>query len=72
MTIKTLLKRFNFVPGFIGSMGIYTLLGYLTRIPLPMRFGVVLQVFIITVLMCLISAAIAIRKLQSADPADVF
>ncbi len=54
--MKTLLKRFN----------------YMTRIPLPMRFGVVSQVFIITILMCLISAAIAMRKLQSADPADVF
>ena len=62
----------GFVPGFLGSLGIYTLLGYLTRIPLPMRFDVVSQVFIITILMCLISAAIAMRKLQSADPADVF
>ncbi len=62
----------GFVPGFIGSAGIYALLGYLTRIPLPMRFGVASQVFIITILMCLISAAIAMRKLQAADPADVF
>ncbi|MDJ0690773.1 MAG: ABC transporter permease DevC [Xenococcaceae cyanobacterium MO_188.B32] len=62
----------GFIPGFIGSIGIYTLLGYMTRIPLPMRFDVVSQVFILTILMCLISAAIAIRKLQSADPADVF
>lgn len=62
----------GFIPGFIGSAGIYALLGYLTRIPIPMRFGVVSQVFILTVLMCLVSAAIAMRKLQSADPADVF
>lgn len=62
----------GFVPGFIGSAGIYALLGYLTRIPIPMRFGVVSQVFILTVLMCLVSAAIAMRKLQAADPADVF
>ena len=62
----------GFIPGFIGSQGIYTLLGYMTRIPLPMRFDVVSQVFILTILMCLISAAIAIRKLQSADPADIF
>ena len=62
----------GFVPGFVGSIGIYALLGHMTRIPLPMRFGVVSQVFILTILMCLLSAAIAIRKLQSADPADVF
>ncbi|GAB4549285.1 MAG: ABC transporter permease DevC [Pleurocapsa sp.] len=62
----------GFIPGFVGSAGIYALLGYLTRIPIPMRFGVVSQVFVITILMCLVSAAIAMRKLQSADPADVF
>jgi putative ABC transport system permease protein len=67
-----ILAVLGFIPGFTGSIGIYALLGHLTRIPLPMRVGVASQVFIITVLICLISAAIAIRKLQSADPADVF
>jgi putative ABC transport system permease protein len=29
-------------------------------------------IFILTTLMCSISASLAIRKLQSADPADIF
>jgi putative ABC transport system permease protein len=37
-----------------------------------MRADIALQVFILTLLMCLISGAIASRKLQSADPADIF
>ena len=62
----------GFVPGLTGAMGIYALLGHLTRIPMPMQVGVASQVFTITILICLVSAAIAIRKLQSADPAEVF
>ena len=37
-----------------------------------MKAAVAWQVLIATVLMCLISSAIAMRKLRSADPADVF
>ncbi|MBW4539466.1 MAG: ABC transporter permease DevC [Myxacorys chilensis ATA2-1-KO14] len=62
----------GFLPGFACSVGMYGLLGNLTRVAIVMRFDVALQVFILTLLMCLISAALAVRKLQSADPADVF
>jgi putative ABC transport system permease protein len=37
-----------------------------------MRLGVGLQVFSMTLVMGVLSAAIAVRKLQAADPADVF
>jgi putative ABC transport system permease protein len=62
----------GFLPGFACSIGMYGLLGSLTRVAIVMRIDVALQVFVLTLLMCLISAAIAVRKLQSADPADVF
>lgn len=67
-----ILAVLGFIPGFTCSIGMYTLLGNLTRIPIVMRADVALQVFILTGLMCSISAAIAVRKVQSADPADVF
>lgn len=67
-----ILGVFGFLPGFGCSIALYGLLGNLTRIAVLMRPDVALQVFILTLLMCLISAAIAVRKLQSADPADVF
>lgn len=67
-----ILAVIGFVPGYATSFGMYKLLGALTRIPLAMKTFVASQVLIATVLMCLISAAIAIRKLRSADPADIF
>jgi putative ABC transport system permease protein len=67
-----ILAVLGFIPGFSFSIGMYALLETLTRMPLGMETGVAMRVLAMTVLMCLISAAIAIRKLQSADPADVF
>jgi putative ABC transport system permease protein len=67
-----ILAVIGFAPGYATSFGMYKLLGTLTRIPLAMKTTVSIQVLIATVTMCLISAAIAIRKLRSADPADIF
>ncbi|MBF2005747.1 MAG: FtsX-like permease family protein [Chlorogloeopsis fritschii C42_A2020_084] len=67
-----ILAVLGFIPGFACSIGMYGLLGNLTRIPILMRLDVALQVFTITVVMCLVSAGVAMRRLQSADPADVF
>ncbi len=67
-----ILAVLGFIPGFTGSIGIYALLAHLTGIPVSMGVRLASQVFIITVLMCFISGAISMGKLQSADPADVF
>jgi putative ABC transport system permease protein len=37
-----------------------------------MTYERVIQVLILTIIMCLISGAIAMRKLDLADPADIF
>jgi putative ABC transport system permease protein len=37
-----------------------------------MRVDVAVTVFALTILMCLVSGAIASSKLRAADPADVF
>ena len=62
----------GFIPGFVASIGLYQLLFMLTRIPLTMKVSVAIQVFILTLVMSIISGAIATNKLRSADPADVF
>ena len=67
-----ILALLGFLPGYAVSLGMYELLAILTNIPIRMRSAVALQVFIATVAMCMISAAIAMRKLRAADPADVF
>ncbi|MEM7552932.1 MAG: ABC transporter permease DevC [Cyanobacteria bacterium P01_A01_bin.84] len=67
-----ILAIMGFVPGFVTSIGLYQLLVNLTKIPLAMRASVAIQVFILTVVMCILSGAIATTKLRSADPADIF
>lgn len=62
----------GYIPGFIATLGMYRLLSNLTRLDLIMTVNLALTVFILTLTMCLISAAIASNKLRAADPADVF
>ncbi|MEA5504676.1 ABC transporter permease DevC [Halotia wernerae UHCC 0503] len=62
----------GYIPGFITTVGMYQLLTTLTRLELIMSINLALTVFILTLAMCLISAAIASNKLRAADPADVF
>ncbi len=67
-----LLAVLGYIPGFVASLGMYQLLTVLTRLELLMQWDLALTVFGLTLAMCLISAAIASKKLHSADPADVF
>jgi putative ABC transport system permease protein len=62
----------GYIPGFIATLGMYQLLTNLTRLELIMTINLAVTVFILTLAMCLISAAIASNKLRAADPADVF
>jgi len=62
----------GFIPGLIGSWGLYVFAAKVTRLPLGLKPGLVSGVFVLTVVMCSISGAAATRKLRSADPADVF
>jgi putative ABC transport system permease protein len=67
-----LLAILGYIPGFIATLGMYQLLTTLTKLELIMTVNLALTVFILTLAMCLISAAIASNKLRAADPADVF
>lgn len=67
-----ILAIFGFLPGIVCSLGLYSLLSNLTGVAVLMRLDVGVQVFSMTLAMCVLSAAIAVRKLQAADPADVF
>jgi putative ABC transport system permease protein len=62
----------GYIPGFIATLGMYQLLTTLTRLELVMTVNLALTVFVLTLIMCVISGAIASNKLRAADPADVF
>jgi putative ABC transport system permease protein len=68
----TLLGCLGFVPGYGASIFMYKFLSDATRLGLTMTLNLALTVFVLTLVMCIISAIIASGKLRSADPADVF
>jgi putative ABC transport system permease protein len=67
-----ILSILGYIPGFALSLGLYDMTHNATLLPIYMTFSRASTVGILTILMCAISGAIAIRKVQSADPADIF
>ncbi|MBD1863107.1 MULTISPECIES: ABC transporter permease DevC [Trichocoleus] len=67
-----ILAFLGFIPGMVLPLGLYQLAANATALPIVMKLSRALTVLFLTVAMCSISGAIATRKLQSADPADMF
>jgi putative ABC transport system permease protein len=68
----TYMAVLGFVPGFALCLLLYDAAGTATRLPLVMTAERGVFVFVLTLAMCLISGAIALRKVRSLDPADIF
>ncbi len=66
------LSLLAFFPGLLLSTLFYSILQNLSGIIMRMTPGRIAIVFTMTVLMCLVSALIAIRKVIRTDPAEVF
>lgn len=62
----------GFVPGFLISWGLYALLAEASGLIMRMTLWRLLLVWVLTMLMCLVSGVLAIRKLFRADPASLF
>jgi putative ABC transport system permease protein len=62
----------GFIPSFFLATGLYQLTYAATLLPIAMKIDRAITVFTLTIVMCGVSGAIAMRKLQSADPADIF
>jgi len=62
----------GFVPGVILPLGLYAVAAKATALPIYMTASRAMLVLGLTLIMCVLSGAIATRKLQSADPADMF
>ncbi|GAB1541465.1 ABC transporter permease DevC [Scytonema sp. NUACC21] len=67
-----ILAVLGYMPAFVFAIGLYQLTATATMLPIFMTVERGVTVFILTLTMCFISGAIAMRKLHSADPADVF
>ena len=67
-----LLAVLGYFPGIVFALFMYDSARNATLLPVFMSFERATMVLILTMLMCIISGAIAVRKLHSADPADIF
>lgn len=67
-----ILAVLGFMPGFFLSFGLYHVTQAATLLPIGMKLERAVTVLVLTVIMCSVSGAIAMRKLSAADPADVF
>lgn len=66
------LSLIAFVPGFLISMTLYSSLQEMTGITMRFTWSRVAAVFGMTVIMCLLSGTLALRKVIRSDPAEVF
>lgn len=67
-----ILAVLGFLPGLAIAAALYQLIRSALAIPIALPVGRILLVFLLTVGMCLLSGAMAMRRLRRADPAEVF
>ena len=62
----------GFLPGVALSLVLYKVAERSIFIPVPMGLGRIAVVFFFILTMCALAGLLAIRKLKSTDPADMF
>jgi putative ABC transport system permease protein len=62
----------GYVPGLAITLGLYRITADATRLPLELSGGRAILVLALTLAMCGGAALMALRKVRSADPAEVF
>ncbi|AFY49047.1 DevC protein [Nostoc sp. PCC 7524] len=67
-----ILAFLGYIPGWAFSLLMYQTARDATLLPVFMSFERAITVLILTFIMCVVSGTIAVRKLRSADPADIF
>jgi len=72
MGAALMLAVFGFIPGFLGSIGLYALVAKATLLPLAMDAARAAAVFGMIFAMCASAGLLAMRKLGEANPADMF
>jgi putative ABC transport system permease protein len=67
-----ILSVLGFIPGLAIALAAYQVTAAATALPLAMPLSRAIFVLLLTFIMCGASGAIATRRLQAADPADIF
>jgi len=72
LSAALILAVIGFVPGVFLSAGLYHLSESVTFIPMPLPFSKIMLVFSLILVMCVAAGLMAMGKLKSANPADMF
>lgn len=69
-----ILAAMGYVPGLVISLGLYIMTVNATAgaLPMEMTLSRVVFVMVLTLLMCIASGLVSVRRAMTADPADVF
>ncbi|MEO0969194.1 MAG: ABC transporter permease DevC [Cyanobacteria bacterium J06639_18] len=67
-----LMSIIGYLPGFAFCMYLYSFVQDATRLPMIMTFSRALIIMILTIVMCSLAGLLAMNKLRSADPAELF
>lgn len=67
-----ILAFIGFIPGFLTSLILYQMTESVTFIAMPMPVSKVISVFAMILTMCFAAGLLAMRKMRSANPADMF
>ena len=67
-----ILSVLGYIPGLLIAMISYQQTKTATLLPIGMTVDRASNLFFLTVVMCVVSGLIAVRKLRQADPADIF
>ncbi len=62
----------GFLPGLGIAIVLYRVSADATQLPMAMSVSAAVAVFLLTLTMCIFSGLLALRKLRSVDPAEVF
>ncbi|MEI8019220.1 MAG: ABC transporter permease DevC [Schlesneria sp.] len=72
MQESLILAVLGYLPGTVLSWCVYQIAARETKLPMALTMFRLTSVLGLTITMCIFSAAMAMRKLRAADPADIF
>jgi putative ABC transport system permease protein len=69
-----ILSVLGYIPGLISAIGLYAFAANATSNALPVSMDMerAIGVFILTVVMCIVSALVSVRKVVTAEPVELF
>ena len=67
-----LLALFGYLPAYAAGQGLYLLVRNATQLPVEMNTVRAVSVFSMILIMCMLSAGLAMKRLVDADPAEIF